>query len=177
MAITEIYKCEPCNYEMKRVNFGTSHDALWKAPDCPLCSGELEFSKPKESMSYYTYICWKSEGGCGSETEVQFPENAQPEEFACVNCEKMAKIKMQAPSLMHSGSSTKGASVDVIIGRDSERRWEKIHERTDARNKIRKEAGTAALTATDRNEYKPIVGGQLTAVTVPKNTVNRDEKD
>jgi hypothetical protein len=61
-------------------------------------------------------------------------------------------------------------SIDVAIGKDAETRWERVHQRKAERDKIRKDSGEHALTATGRNDYQPVKGAKLTSVTTPEPT-------
>jgi hypothetical protein len=142
-----------------------------------LCGKELTYKEPEEVFEDSTYKCWESEGGCGVEFNVEHPVSISPKTYCCPMCSKTAKLKLSF-TIVHGKNMSKGASIDVAIGRSAEDRWKKINERKVARDKFRAETGTQALSIVESNRQvfgKPIKGGKLTAVSVPKNTVNKDE--
>ena len=171
MPTKQIFRCEPCNFEHEHLSFGTKWDK--EAPPCPVCGKALTHEEP-ESTEDYDYQCWISDGGCGIRFSVEHLTGQAPRTYSCPMCGKEAKQQLQGFSLVHGKSSNK-ASVDVLIGRDAEEKWGRIYERKAVRDKIRQSAGTQALKATGRNDYQPIKGGRLEAVTVPESTVNKDE--
>ena len=61
-------------------------------------------------------------------------------------------------------------SFDVVVGADSERRWNSIRERQAARDKLRQESGEHALqaTGTGKTDYRPLSGAKLTPVVIPE---------
>ena len=166
-----IYRCESCNFEHEHLSFGTKWE---KVPPCPLCGKALTHEEP-ESTEDYNYQCWVSEGGCGIKFSVEHLTGKAPQTFRCPMCGKEAKQQLHGFSIVHGKTMEKGASIDVVIGRDSEEKWSRIHERKIVRDKIRQSTGTQALKATGRSDYQPIKGGHLEAVTVPESTVNKDE--
>jgi hypothetical protein len=171
MPVKKIYQCVPCNFEYEYVDFGMG-SLQAPVPPCPLCSKTLTYDAP-ELVEDYTYQCWKSEGGCGIVFSVEHLYGKAPETYPCPMCGVTAKAKPQGFSIVHGKSTTKGASIDVAIGRSAEERWNKVIDRKSVRDKIRKESGTQALTATGRDEYQPLKGGQLKVVAVPDSKVNK----
>jgi hypothetical protein len=167
-----LYRCEPCNFEHEHLSFGTRWDK--EVPPCPICGKELIHEEP-ESVEDYNYQCWVSDGGCGIKFSVEHLRGAAPDTYDCPMCGKVAKKQFQGFSIVHGKSMDKGSSVDVVIGRSAEERWGRLHERKAVRDKIRKDAGTQALKATGRDEYTPLKGGHLEAVSVPESTINKDE--
>ena len=171
MPLKVIYSCKPCNFEHEHLSFGTQWDK--EVPPCPICARALTREEP-EPTEEYNYQCWVSDGGCGVKFSVEHLIGQAPHTYLCPMCGKEAKKQLQGFSIVHGKSSNK-ASVDVVIGRNAEERWGRIHERKSTRDQIRRTAGTQALKATGRNEYQPIKGSRLEAVTVPESTVNKDE--
>lgn len=177
----EIYRCEPCNYEYEHLYFDTVPRSMQKpVPPCPLCGKDLA-QEEQEVVDDYFYRCWPSDGGCGADVSFEFPKGKAPNEIECPACGKTAKLGVRPGSfgIVHGNSTTKGASIDVAIGRDAERRWEKIHERKAIRDKFRKETGSQAISLTvgDGGQvYGKPISGKLQSVTVPKDSVNRGEK-
>jgi hypothetical protein len=169
--VKKIYSCIPCNFEYEYLDFGVRFQK--PVPPCPICSAELTYEVP-ESTEDYSYQCWQSEGGCGRVFSVEHLTGKAPETYSCPMCGVTAKLKLSF-AIVHGKNTTKGASIDVVIGRDADTRWQKVIDRKSVRDKIRKESGTQALTATGRDEYRPLSKGRLEAVTVPDNTVNKDE--
>jgi len=146
-------------------------------PPCPICGKDLVHEEQEVTEEQF-YQCWTSEGGCGAQIDKLLPVGRVPNKIVCPNCGKVAKLGVRPGSfsIVHGKSMTKGASLDVAIGRNAEERWGQIHERQAVRNKVRQETGTQALTAIGKNEYKPLKEGKLTAVTVPDSKVNPGEK-
>lgn len=171
MPTKKMYQCVPCNFEYEYLDFGVSFQK--PVPPCPLCMSALTYDEPI-STEDYNYQCWQSEGGCGQVFSVEHPTGKAPDTFACPMCGVTAKLKSSF-AIVHGKNTSKGASIDIVIGRDADTRWNKIHDRKTARDRVRRKTGTQALTATGRDEYQPIKEGRLVGVTVPERTVNRDE--
>ena len=173
MPVKKIFICEPCNFEHEHLDFGVPASLQRPIPPCPLC-GQALISDEPERVEDYEYQCWKSEGGCGRLFSVEHLVGEAPETYACPVCGMTAKHKVAGFAIVHGKSTTKGASLDVAIGRSADEKWNRVHDRKATRDKIRKDSGTQALTATGRDEYQPLKGGHLKAVTVPDSTVNKD---
>lgn len=177
----EIHRCEPCNYEYEHLYFSTVPRSEQKpVPPCPACGRELTLME-QEVVEEQFYRCWLSEEGCGAEIDKSFPKDKAPDTIACPNCGKTAKLGVRPGSfsIIHGKSMTKGASLDVAIGKNAEERWDKIHQRKEARDKFRQVSGTQALSIVERDGKifgSPIKGAKLEAVTVPDNKVNVNEK-
>lgn len=174
MPTTKIYQCVPCNFEHEHLDFGLPARHQKPIPPCPLCQAELTYEEPL-NLEDYNYQCWQSEGGCGITFSVEHLTGEAPETYGCPVCGVTARLKASGFSIVHGKSMTKGASIDVIIGRDANSRWQKVTDRKSVRDKIRRDTGTQALTATGRDEYQPLKGGRLESVAVPDSTVNKDE--
>jgi predicted nucleic acid-binding Zn ribbon protein len=171
---TKVYRCKPCEFEYQHFYFDTVPSSAQKpVPPCPLCAGELTYEEPI-SLDNYDYRCWESEGGCGITFSVEHLIGKAPETYPCPICKITAKLKTTL-NIVHGKGMNKGSSLDVVIGRNADERWKQVIERKAVRDKIRNETGTQALNATGRNEYQPIKGGHLEAITVPSRTVNNDE--
>ncbi len=178
----KVFRCEPCNFEYEHSYFDTVPKSMQKnVPPCPLCGKDLTHEE-LENVENYSYQCWISEGGCGIEFSVEV--NGEPTNvYLCPMCNNPAKLKLPGFSIVHGKNMTKGADIDVVIGRNAEQRWSRIHERKAIRDGIRQQTGIQALKQTIVGtkdggvvaEVQPIKGGQLKAVTVPKSTVNKDE--
>lgn len=168
MPTTLVYRCNPCNFEYEHLSFGTKWDK--EVPPCPVCKASLTHDEEPEVGEYKTYRC-----SCSAEIEKKVPLlwKLVPKTMGCPHCGKTAFLELEAPNIGHSNSAK--ASVDVIIGKDAEKKWERIYDRKSNRDKIRQESDTQALKAVGRNDYQPIKGGQLKSVVVPNSTVNNDE--
>lgn len=177
----EIYRCEPCNYEYEHLYFDTVPLSMQKSVGpCPICGKGLVL-REQEVLEEQFYRCWTSEGGCGAEIDKRLPKGKTPDTITCPSCGKLAKLGVRPGSfsIVHGKSMTKGASLDVAIGRSAEQRWNTIHQRKEARDKLRQETGTQALSITEQNGKvfgSPIKNAKLEAVTVPDNKVNVSEK-
>ena len=75
-----------------------------------------------------------------------------PESIPCPRCGKDAfHVYLTAPGVMTANCTNK--TIDVAIGKDAESRWNRIMERTEKRNKIRKESGKSGITAVGKDEF------------------------
>src|SRR5271157_1193985 len=81
------------------------------------------------------------------------PMGEQPSYKKCPKCGKRCEQVIHALAVMTGNTSQ--PSLDVVIGRDAEKRWKTIHERQDVRDKVRKESGKSGLTKISKDEYKP----------------------
>jgi len=80
------------------------------------------------------------------------PIGEQPSYKKCPKCGKRCEQTIYAPYVATSGMGQ--ASLDVVIGRDAEKRWDRINKRQEVRDKVRKESGKPALTKVGQDEYK-----------------------
>jgi len=80
------------------------------------------------------------------------PMGEQPSYKKCPKCGKHCE-QVYGSAVLTSGMSQ--APLDVVIGRDAEKRWNRIHERQEVRDKVRRESGKAGLTKVGKDEYKP----------------------
>jgi hypothetical protein len=156
----EIYRCAPCNYEYEWLFFDSVPRSQQKpVPPCPVCAKELVMDAPPPIMDDYFYRCYGGDGGCALEVFVEFEMDKAPNTYKCPSCAQDMTLSVnprRGVGILHGQGSNKGASIDVVIGRDAEQRWEKIHQRQGERNKIRQKTGEVGLTATGRNDYQPI---------------------
>jgi putative FmdB family regulatory protein len=90
---------------------------------------------------------------CSLVIEHLSPMGEQPSYKKCPKCGRRCEQKIYAPYVATSGMSQ--PSLDVVIGRDAEKRWNRIHQRQEVRDKVRKESGKAGLTKVGQDEYKP----------------------
>jgi transcription elongation factor Elf1 len=172
----ETYRCNPCNYEYEHLYFDTvPRDMQKDVPPCPICGHEL-VSTTQVIMDDYFYRCWESEGGCGLTAMVEYQKGLAPETRPCSSCAQTMRLGVKPGSfgIVHGEGMEKGASMDVVIGRDAAKRWEKVHDRKESRDKLRQESGTSALRATGPNQYEPMKGAKLRSVVVPANKVYMD---
>ncbi len=89
---------------------------------------------------------------CGLILEHTCPMGEQPSYKKCPKCGVRCQQKIYAPYVATSGMSQ--APLDVVIGKDAAKRWERIHERQEVRDKVRKESGKSGLTKVGKDEYK-----------------------
>ena len=91
-----------------------------------------------------------------SKAEIENP----PKRWKCGRCGAFADLQM-FPSSISLGLSTFSESpIDVQIGRDAEVRWRDIHDRQEARNKVRREAGDNGIVEVRKGEFKPMEEGR-----------------
>jgi putative FmdB family regulatory protein len=115
-------------------------------------------------MAIYEYQCNKED--CGVVQELYAAMSAvKPETLSCPKCGGPSAMKVSAPAVL-TGSMT-NAPLDVVIGQDAAKRWDRIHERQEKRDKIRRESGKPGLTAVGVNEYVP-TDKPLRAVATPE---------
>jgi hypothetical protein len=102
-------------------------------------------------MAIREYKC-----SCGVLTEkIIMGSNDIPEVIACSKCGLDAQF-MSMPSSVALGRSTfSEAPLDVVIGKDADRKWDSIHTQQEVRDKVRKETGSVGLTRT-KDGYAPI---------------------
>ena len=102
-------------------------------------------------MAIREYKC-----SCGVLTEkIIMGSKDIPEVIPCSKCGQDAEF-MSMPSSVSLGRSTfSEAPLDVVIGKDAERKWENIHSQQEVRDKVRKETGSVGLTRT-KDGYVPI---------------------
>jgi putative FmdB family regulatory protein len=105
-------------------------------------------------MPIYDYQCQK----CSAYHEVICSMGQRKDEIECPRCKGTAEqVILSAPGLMTGGMTN--VSQDVAIGRDAEKRWDRIHESKAGRDKIRRESGKANVTAVADGsggiEFKP----------------------
>jgi len=88
------------------------------------------------------------------------------------SCEGKCVYRMTgAPAVATANMSN--PSFDVVVGADAEKRWKKIHERQENRDKIRLSSGERALKAVSVNDFQPLKGAKLTGVTIPESAQER----
>ena len=74
----------------------------------------------------------------------------------CPRCKGEAKF-LEIPTGFSLGTSNfSNAPIDIVIGKDSERKWDNIHKRQEIRDKVRKESGVMGLSANNQGEFKPV---------------------
>jgi putative FmdB family regulatory protein len=101
-------------------------------------------------MPAYDYQCQ----ACSAVHEHICPISKRPDTIKCPRCGGEAEqILLTAPAVATSGMSN--MTQDVAIGRDAEKRWVRILDKKEKRDKIRKESGMPGLTAVGKDEYKP----------------------
>lgn len=120
----------------------------------------------------YEYQCTNTEA-CGAVTErVQRIAEERPESIECKFCGSPALFKLSVPAVL-TGNMT-NQSFDVTVGKDAERRWTAIHERQAARDKVRRETGSAGLVGHGYNDFRPISDEQRKTRTDVTKAVERD---
>jgi len=107
-------------------------------------------------MPTYEYFCEK----ClflFEEAFKKYEDNYSP----CPKCKAKSERKPSAPSIFRSNTTRE--NIDVIVGRESEKRWADIKQRQEQKENIRKEAGQQALSVEHKSdsgkityEYKPV---------------------
>jgi putative FmdB family regulatory protein len=94
-------------------------------------------------MPAYDYQCQE----CATYHEVVCSISNREDEIECPRCHGVAEqVILSAPGVMTGSMGHQ--TQDVAIGRDAEKRWDGIHERKAMRDKVRKESGVDAITAT-----------------------------
>lgn len=103
-------------------------------------------------MAIREYKC-----SCGVLTEkIIFDSKSIPPAITCPKCQGEA-VHLVMPTSISLGRSTfSEAPIDVMIGKDSDRRWEDINKRQEIRDKVRKETGSQGLSMTGRGEFAPV---------------------
>ncbi len=100
-------------------------------------------------MPAYDFQCQ----ACGIVHEHICSISARPDFIKCVRCGGEAEqVILVAPGVLTGGMSN--VTQDVAIGRDAEKRWERIHEKKSQRDKVRRESGKGNLQYAD-GQFKP----------------------
>jgi hypothetical protein len=103
-------------------------------------------------MALREYKC-----ACGVLTEkIIFGTNDIPQVIPCPKCGAEAAYLAIPTSISLGRSTFSEAPIDVMIGKDSDRRWEDINKRQEVRDKVRKETGSQGLSMTGRGEFTPV---------------------
>ena len=90
-------------------------------------------------MPSYRYYCDK----CYLYFETYSSEEKNEEFAPCKKCKKDSERVLNVPMIGRTGTDRETA--DIVIGKESEKRWEGIKERKAQTEKIRKETGNVAV--------------------------------
>jgi hypothetical protein len=90
-----------------------------------------------------------------------------PESLPCPRCGKDSEhVILVAPAV--STANMTHMTQDMAIGKDANQRWDRIHEKRAAKDKIRRESGKTGLMWSDAEKtFKP-TDRKLEFVTTPK---------
>jgi putative FmdB family regulatory protein len=101
-------------------------------------------------MPAYDYQCQR----CGAVREhIQSIHQDLPDMLPCLRCGGEAEqVILVAPAISTSGMSN--MTQDMAIGKDAEKRWERIGEKKAQRDKVRRESGKCSLKYED-GQFKP----------------------
>lgn len=112
-------------------------------------------------MPNYLYNC----KACEVEFEELLIQSAEIKEYftwhPCPICHQRAeRVTANAVAFNFKGGTPGNSgshdvdypTLDKAVGRSAEKRWGIIHERQEARNKLRRQAGTNAITQTESGE-------------------------
>jgi putative FmdB family regulatory protein len=97
----------------------------------------------------YEFKC----GKCNIVLDHLCPIGKQPSYKKCPKCGARCEQVISAPAVLTGGMSN--APLDVVIGRDAEKRWDTVHRRQEVRDKVRSESGKRGLTKVGKDDYKP----------------------
>jgi hypothetical protein len=101
-------------------------------------------------MATYDFKC-KNEK-CGLVEEYICPIAECPEVLKCKRCGSDSVQAYLTPRGVLTGNMTH-APIDVVIGRDAAKRWDRIHANKAMRDKIRQETGKQHIEATPVGEF------------------------
>jgi putative FmdB family regulatory protein len=91
-------------------------------------------------MPTYDYQCQN----CGAYHELICSMGSRKDEIECPRCRGVAEqVILYAPGVLTSNMGN--TSQDVAIGRDAEKRWDRIYTKKEKRDKIRRESGKTSL--------------------------------
>ena len=116
-------------------------------------------------MAIYVFKC----GRCGATVEELMPMAAATfEDRACPvpGCGGACSHRLEGPPSLGTEGMT-NPSLDVAIGADAERRWKRIRERQAVRDRVRREAGAGALSATTHEGWRAVPGARLRTLEIP----------
>jgi len=94
---------------------------------------------------------------CGLITEKIIPASQDiPQTTVCPKCSATAQFLSIPTSFALTRSSFSEAPLDIVIGKDSDRRWDDINKRQEVRDKVRKDTGSQGLSMVGRGEFAPL---------------------
>jgi len=100
---------------------------------------------------------------CGVITERLIPLSKAIElSVLCPKCGDTAIFLPIPTGISLARSSFSEAPIDVMVGKDAERRWNSIHAGQESRDKIRKSTGSVGLTMAGDGSYTPVSPANLT---------------
>jgi len=112
-------------------------------------------------MPIYEYYC----KGCFVKFEQFAPRSEGFEKAKCPSCGKEAPRKISRPGgfiLKGSGFHVNDyPDVDRVVGQDADRKWKRIHEEREKRDRVRRESGQHAVTRTSDGSYVPTSSDHL----------------
>lgn len=107
-------------------------------------------------MPVYVYRCYE----CGLEAEVLRRMDEGDDPYKCQECGAVTKRQVTASNVIVGGTPefTKNVKrdLDVVIGKQSEERWDSINKETAKRNEVRKQTGATALGRKADGTYVPV---------------------
>jgi hypothetical protein len=93
---------------------------------------------------------------CGFKSEEILPITQEPpKNKVCAKCGSQANL-VEFSLSSFTRSTFQEAPIDVKVGADASKKWERYHERQAERNKVRKKTGSLGLTEINPGEYVPI---------------------
>jgi hypothetical protein len=122
-------------------------------------------------MKSYDFKCSK----CGIDLEVRMPmATATFGDRPCpAKCGGRCTYQVSGAPAVGTANMT-NPSFDVVVGKDAEKRWEGIHDRQKARERVRRElygdqkvVRALRATGTGKSDYEPIEGASVRAVEIP----------
>lgn len=104
-------------------------------------------------MAIYEFRCLDEE--CGVVQEVVCPMSERPSSGVCPRCGgESEQVVLTAPGVLTGNMSN--PPLDVVIGRDAAKRWDRIHDEKAVRDKVRRDTGKENLMVTPAGHYMPI---------------------
>ena len=112
-------------------------------------------------MPMYDYKC-----ECGLFFEALVRTQKETPDKECPSCGEMVP-KSEAPSFLgflfgsgdtpgNTGVDSLDSSIDKMVGRDADQRWEDVKDRNSRKRKVVQKHGTAALKKTAEGDYEPM---------------------
>ena len=102
-------------------------------------------------MILYEFKC----SACSLVFEKWTSKEKASEGFDCPSCQSVSVRHFGSMNFSFSGGKPTENNIDMLIGREAEKKWEIVNASLAERQKIRKESKENFLVSPERGEYRP----------------------